>query len=89
LTLHRLHTFDHDGSRITATQVAVTCRYQINRVMVPLEFRDYLDMAKNNLLTSMATAQVNLQNQPVTLVLTRAPDGSSFKLTLVPNPQIT
>jgi len=84
-----LHTFDRDGNRIAATQVAVTCRYQINRVMVPLEFREYLDVAKNNLLTSMATAQMNLQNQPVTLVLTRAPDDGSFKLTLVPNPQTT
>jgi restriction endonuclease len=82
-----LHTVDHDGSRIAATQVSVTCRYQINRVMVPLEFREYLDTAKNNLLTSMATAQMNLQNQPVTLVLTRAPDDGTFKLTLVPNPQ--
>jgi tetratricopeptide (TPR) repeat protein len=73
--------------RLAATQVSVTCRYQISRVMVPLEFREYLDTAKNNLLTSMATAQMNLQNQPVTLVLTRAPDDGTFKLTLVPNPQ--
>lgn len=82
-----LYTLAPDGSKIASTRVTATFQYSILRVLVPLEFRNYLDVAKNKLLTSAATAQLNLQNQPVTLVLTRAPDGGSFNLLLVPAAQ--
>jgi hypothetical protein len=80
-----LYALAPDGSKIAASQVTATFQYRIERVLVPLEFRNYLDVAKNKLLTSAATAQLKLQNHSVTLVLTRAEDGNSFNMTLVPN----
>jgi hypothetical protein len=82
-----LYTLAADGSKIAATRVTATFQYRIGHVFVPLEFRKYLDVAKDKHVTSAATAQLNLQNQPDTLVLSRAKDGGSFQMSLVPTPR--
>jgi hypothetical protein len=79
-----LYALASDGSKIAATRVTNTFQYKIERALVPLEFRNYVDVARGKLLTSAATAQFNLLDLArVTLVFTRAEDGS-IKINVVP-----
>jgi hypothetical protein len=78
-----LYTLAPDGSKVAVTRVTNTIQYDIKRTLVPLEFRNYIDAAQGKLLTSAATAQLNLQQLPVTVVVNKLEDGS-LKATFVP-----
>jgi hypothetical protein len=79
-----LYALAPDGSKVPVTRATHTVHYDIQRSLVPLEFRNYLDVAKGKLITSAATAQLNLQHTPFTLVVNKLEDGR-LKWTFVPS----
>jgi hypothetical protein len=78
-----LYILAPDGNKVAVTRVTNTVRYDIKRTLVPMEFRNYIDAAQGKLLTSAATAQLNIQELPVTVVVNKLEDGS-LKATFVP-----
>jgi hypothetical protein len=78
-----LHALAPDGSKVAVTRTTQTVQYEIERTLVPVEFRNYIDLAKGKLITSAATVQMHIWRLPVTWVVNKLEDGS-LKTTIVP-----
>jgi hypothetical protein len=72
-----LHAFAADGRQLPADTLIMQATYRVRQEFVPFEFRRYMDVARNKVVSDTVVAALGLDDgRAADLLLRRAEDGS-------------
>jgi hypothetical protein len=76
------HLIDENGVKVPLTRMVLHVKYKVRHVVIPFEFRQYIDLGKGRQLYTAAFASIESNSLKGDLVLHH--DGTAARVTFVP-----